>query len=984
METFGELLRRHRLAAVLTQDRLAERAGISATGIAAIEAGRRRAPRATTIARLLDALELDDVARAGLVAAATGRADPVTPASAPVGTNGGGSGPPPPIPAVVPQHDLPGVTRRFAFVGRPAELEQLARAWHDRTRVVLITGEAGAGKTRLTAEFIRSIRPAPNVLWGRCTEDRLGAYEAFVEPVRALVGAANPGDARAELARLVPELSAAQGWAGGPSLAEPDVEQRLLFDAVIRLIAGAGPTLLVLDDLHWADAASLSLLAALAASPLLTDLVVVGTVRSTDQTPATAGALAALRRTARLERIGLGGLRDADVARLIEEVAGEAVPPSLVATVAQATDGNPLFVEELTEHLLATGSAGGAAPAVPISLRETIVRRLDTLSPDARTLLRSGAVLGRVFDIDLAGRIADLDRDRVLSAGDDALLSGLVNEQSAVRLSFSHGLVQAAVYESASARRRLELHRRAAVELEDAYGATGAGDPVVFDIARHWAIVASADAAAAPAAARWAVRSGDAAAAAADIDEAIVRYRLAGQLWSAGTGEHAATLIRLGRALSAAGRTTEADDHFRQARHLAEALGDVSLFAQAAVGLAATVRYGHSDPERIEALERSIDLLAPDQRVLRTTAAAMLKRQLGFDFSEDAYQKRQRAARLVLDVVAGDELEPELLLALGAARDSIVVDDPVVLDRLSRQIVEVASSPRNLAVLANAWYGRAWAALELGDGTGWNASIAAFSAIAEELRLPFESALAATMATTSALIEGRYEEGEAQSQRALALGIEGGDPNASAVHLTGAVMRGLDLGHAGAMVGLMSDMRDELADVPTFVAGWAMTAAVAGERALASSLLDEQAAVGFDRVRRDLEWLPVIGFFCHACAGLDAIEHAPALYELLLASPARTIRVGPLAGWWGPTDHHLGALCRVMGRWEEAEARLRSALVVCDQLAARPWRARSEVELARVLERRGSATVDERELLRADALAIAHELGAAGIAALLA
>jgi tetratricopeptide (TPR) repeat protein len=503
---------------------------------------------------------------------------------------------------------------------------------------------------------------------------------------------------------------------------------------------------------------------------------------------------------------------------------------------------------------------------------------------------------------------------------------------------------------------------------------------LVFDVARHWSIVAAADSTAASAAARWAVLAGDAAAAAADIDEAIIRYEQADRLWGIGTREHATTLIRLGNALTALGNNAEADERFRAARHVAEGLGDVELFARAAIGLAATVRYGHSDPERITALERAIATLDPGDDVLRPTAAAMLKRQLGFDSSDDAWVRRQHAARIVADAVTADEPRRELLLSLGAARDSIVVDDPVVLGRLSRSIVEAGTSPRNLPVLANAWYGQAWSTLELADGPGWHEAVTAFTTIADELGLPYERALAATMATTTALIEGRYEDAEASSQHALKLGTEAGDPNASAVHLTGAVMRGLDLGQATAMIGLMDAMRDELADVPTFWGGFAITAAEAGAADLARELFATRTEAGFDRVRRDLEWLPVIGFFAYTCAKLDDTDYAPILYDLLAASPARAVRVGPLAGWWGPTDYHLGALCRVMGRLDEAESRLRAALDVTVRLDARPWQARTQLELARVLElAHGRGAGPTSSVLRASAAAIAADLGAVGL-----
>ena len=130
MESFGVLLRRHRMAAVLTQERLAERARISATGIAALEAGRRKVPRPSTVALLLDALELTDADRAEMVAAATSEVADERPPAAPrdEATAPGFAG------------NFPGVQQKFPLVGRTEELESLATAWRQRRRIAVVGG----------------------------------------------------------------------------------------------------------------------------------------------------------------------------------------------------------------------------------------------------------------------------------------------------------------------------------------------------------------------------------------------------------------------------------------------------------------------------------------------------------------------------------------------------------------------------------------------------------------------------------------------------------------------------------------------------------------------------------------------------------------------------------------------------------------------------------------------------------------------------
>ena len=284
-------------------------------------------------------------------------------------------------------------------------------------------------------------------------------------------------------------------------------------------------------------------------------------------------------------------------------------------------------------------------------------------------------------------------------------------------------------------------------------------------------------------------------------------------------------------------------------------------------------------------------------------------------------------------------------------------------------------------MLANAWYGQAWSTLELGDATGWAEARAGYASVAEELRLPHELAQTATMEATAALIEGRYADAEASAERALSQASATGDDNAGAVYMTNAVLRGLDLGQAADVVALMRAVQDDYVNVPTFTAGLTLAAAVAGELSSAAHRLDEQAESGFESIRRDAEWLPVIGMLCHACALIGRPDHAERLHQLLAASPAKTVRVGPLAGWWGPTDHHLGALCRMLGRHDEAEHRLRAALTLEQAMHAWPFRARSQIELAQVLDQRGgSARRREASELRDAALAASRALGAPGVA----
>ena len=960
-DSFGASLRRLRLASGLTQERLAERAAISADGIAALEAGRRQSPRLSTVRLLCDGLQLDDGQRAALLSLA-----------APAGSG----------PGLRATSKTPVVPRGWgAFVGRTIERQQLADAWAGRVRVVLVSGEAGVGKTRLVDEFADDVGAQGHVvLRGRCTPEQLGVYEAFVDPIRdalARFDGALPASLT-ELGRVIPGLVDASHQSVVPSRGEPGLERRLLFEAVSSVFAGAGPTLVLLDDLHWADPGSLALLAFLAAQPELSDVVIVGTVRSTDLTTATASALAELRRRASMVRIALRGLDADDVALLVASVAGQTVPTGLVEAVSRVTNGNPLYTAELTEHLLQRGfdDTGDQHVSVPDSIRDTIGLRVEGLSAETQALLRVGAVLGPEFDLRIAGRLAGLASTGLLGAVEDALLSCLLVERSPQTAAFSHGLVATTVYDAMSGVRRLDLHRQAAIYLGDLAPDSSSA---IVDIARHWSLVAAADPSARVVAARWTVRAGDAATSAAAIDEAIACYERAAALWAGSTAEHADTLIRLGTAMAASGRVSEADRHFGAALRIADGIDDASLFARATLGRSTSVQYGTSDPERIAELESAISRLGPKEMVLRPAALATLMRQLGFVMSDAADRRRNEAAALVLEALSVPEVPVELVMSLGALRDSIPVDHPVPLGRLARQIIDAATVRRDLPVLSTGWYRQAWSALELGQAEVWRTAVTEYRNVAVELRRPYEMALSANMLAAVAQVEGRYTDAETWGQEALAYASGIDDSNFAAVYLANSVLRGLDTGLAQPMLELMTAVQADYVGVPTFEAGLALTAASAGDFALTRVLLDAQIRPWTEYQRRDAEWLPVLGFLAGACAISDDARHAELLRELLAESAARVVRIGPVGAWFGPVDHHIGALSRLLGDLDDAERRLESALVVEAEMNGAPFQIRTMFELATTHRMRGTRTAThtaDRWCEQASALATALDLPA--------
>jgi DNA-binding SARP family transcriptional activator len=404
----------------------------------------------------------------------------------PPGETGGLAGEASPAPAApVTQHPEAGADE---LVGRDDQLAALdgvlAGARGGRGRVVLVAGEPGIGKTRLVEEAARRAAAAGmQVAWGRCHEgDGAPALWPWAQVVRQLAAGLGPGQLAAMLgpsaARLgppMPELAEAAPPPGPLPIADLGAARFQLNQAVaglLRRLAEARPLLVVVDDLHWADVPSLSLLAFLATELKDTRLVVVGTYRDVEAVAGQplAETLGALAREPVVERISLGGLGRADVAALIGRTIGGRPAEPLVEAVADRCGGNPFFITELLRLLQSERGLGGpdaAAAArrdIPVGVRDVLRARLARLPEQTGTVLMVAAVAGRGFDLDLIEAMTGLEDEPALDAAEAAVLAGLLleDDRAAGRYRFAHALVRETIYEDISRARRARLHARVA------------------------------------------------------------------------------------------------------------------------------------------------------------------------------------------------------------------------------------------------------------------------------------------------------------------------------------------------------------------------------------------------------------------------------------------------------------------------------------------------------------------------------------------
>ena len=408
------------------------------------------------------------------------------------------------------------------------------------TRLVTVIGEPGIGKTSLTSTWCRSAADqGTTVVVGRCTPDAALPYQPFIEIAQSIVGArpeilGEIGPAAGNIAQLLPGMSTVNGLPV-PIHTDPDTTLYLMaeaFGSLLKPDANSPATVAVLDDLHWADEASIGVLAHLARKDENLPLVIIGTYRDTDlvRSHPLPQLLTDLRRQRRLERLPLPRLTEDEVGAMIDSHFGGDTAAGIVESIAEETQGNPFFIEEITTHLQDEGAideSGAWVSDIPIEeygipegVRDVVGRRLDRLGPDAVATLEVASVIGPTFSIDVAGEIAGLDErgiDEVIDASINARL--IAEDDDADEFAFAHALLRQTLYDELPTRRRVRLHRAVgeALESRDA--------PAVQQL-NHWLNANESGKAL-----QCAIKAATAAENAFSLSDAIGHMNLAYDLW---------------------------------------------------------------------------------------------------------------------------------------------------------------------------------------------------------------------------------------------------------------------------------------------------------------------------------------------------------------------------------------------------------------------------------------------------------------------
>jgi tetratricopeptide (TPR) repeat protein len=659
------------------------------------------------------------------------------------------------------------------LVDRVQETAQMARSAAEvetgASRLVLVTGEPGIGKTRLATELATNLFASGwTVLYGRAARESVVPYEPFVEAIRHFLThhplPATGFDAAiqpelSELARIMPELRI--GAAPQPYPADDAHMRRYrMFEGVVALLAwmlAETSVCLVLDDLHWADRATVQLLGHVLRSTQTSKLLVVATGRAqAEPQPELAELLSDLRKEQRLERIALAGMSPSDTQTLVGEVAGECPPEQFAQLLQEQTGGNPFFIEEVVREIsLKDGDDAhfdrGALEqmGVPDGVKELIAGRLR--HSEGADVLAVAAVLGQSFEPAVLARLLERSLDDLLVVLDGGIEAGLVIEEPTEhRFAFRHALVREALHETFSASRRALLHLRAGEALEAEAASAG-------ELARHFWEARTIGGAAK--AIRYSVLAAEGARHSHAHHEAVAHYRRAVEAWELTDGrdrELRALMLEAHLGLGAVLSTSEGytspgvRSSFERALELAEDLEDGLAILPALWGNWAYWIVLGEHKISLALAERCVRIAEEHPGEERYQAVAMLV---------DGYQ------RLYLGEFERARDELEWCVKHGEALPADVFPhDPlsIAIAALSVALWFLGETPRSREVAAEAEK-----RIETLDPTG--------------PRTPLTQAFARCILSWRAELDGDYDGAIAQAERAYTAAHQSGIPTWEAV-----------------------------------------------------------------------------------------------------------------------------------------------------------------------------------------------------------
>lgn len=864
------------------------------------------------------------------------------------------------------------------FVGRTHELALVLEKWAlakaGEGQVVLISGEAGIGKSRFVRAVDDALRDEPHAQRQlQCSPYHTSStLFPVIQNLNRALGPKQDETAEQRLDKLAALLQGATAnsqevmsvFAGLLSLELPDDFERpditpqamkalTLTSLVERYveIARPSPLLLVVEDAHWIDPTTFELVEQFVAR-IPTAKVLMLILHRPEWNTAWASHYG------HLTALSLGRLARPQIAELVTNVMGSVVADDLIGTIAQRTDGVPMFVEEVARSLVEAGTTESTgAPPVPATLQGALVARLDGLLPATKEVVQAASVMGREFHPDVIAAVCRSARGEIDAALDELVQGRLVQRgvAGADTFVFRHALIQDVTYHSLLRGRRRQLHEAVADAFASIRPDTIETQPelVAYHLTEAGLQTRALD--------MWR-RAGERALARFANDEAVRHFEkgleLAGQLSDTEEGgrEVLASHLLLGKAQRVAARLPEAMATFDKAADLARSRADSAALIEAALGFD-NAEFSMSAPHYSSSalLREALSLIGeePDthercQLMGRLARAYIMSGEpvLGAEYR---WRTASMARRLGDDPTLAEVLIHGILVPKAGYEPAQFASVAAQLDEL----VETSERVDQFDL-----YGRAMAACfyrwaEIGERERMDAVLARLSDYGERRQYVLLRWIARHCRALQAVMDGDLVAAESFTEEGLELGRRCQGDQAEGVYGMQMFTIRREQGRLAEVAPFVKRLIDEASTGAVWRPGFALIASDLGYRAPAQRLLSEFAADGFT-LPSDAKRSTTLVYLAEVCTALGDADRAELLYQLLKPYSNMTITAGVNAMCFGSAQRYLGLLADTLGSAELAEEHFERALVFNERLRAPLWVAHTQSDYGRMLRRRGT------------------------------